>query len=102
MALLNHGTKGTDAGAVRDEQPSKLARVRLAGELSNGRCRTGQSLKLSEIGARYQLDEDSVLKVFREFQTLGMVSLSGNMSAVFQSPYRKEMQEAYQIRAALE
>jgi serine phosphatase RsbU (regulator of sigma subunit) len=99
MDLLNHGEKGTNAVAVRN---GKLARVRLAGELFNGRCRPGEPVTLSEIAAQYQLDEDSVLKIFREFQTLGIVTLSGNASAVFHSPNPKEMQEAYEIRAALE
>ena len=57
------------------DQAGKLPRVRLAGELIDGRRRAGESLKLSEIAARYPLDEDSVLNVFRELQPLGMVSL---------------------------
>src|ERR1700719_4872474 len=100
MVLANHGEVGTDAG--RNEQAGKLARVRLAGELFNGRCRTGESVKVSEIATRYQLDEESVLKVLREFQTLGMVTLSGNASAVFHSANPKELQEAYEMRVALE
>jgi serine phosphatase RsbU (regulator of sigma subunit) len=42
------------------------------------------------------------LKIFREFQSLGLATLSGNFSAVVHSPNSKEMQEAYEIRAALE
>ena len=102
MVLVNHGEMGIDAGAACNDQAGKLARVRLAGELFNGRCRTGESVKVSEIAAKYQLNEDSVLNVLKEFQTLGMVTLSGNASAVFHSPNPKEMQEAYEIRAALE
>src|ERR1700719_3523758 len=102
MVLVNHGEMRMDAGAACNDQAGKLARGRLAGEISNGRCRTGESVKVSEIAAKYQLDKDSVLKVLREFQTLGMVTLSGNASAVFHSPNPKEMQEAYEIRAALE
>jgi serine phosphatase RsbU (regulator of sigma subunit)/DNA-binding GntR family transcriptional regulator len=94
MVLLNPGEKGADAG--------KLARVRLAGEISNAHCRTGESVKLSEIAAKYQLNEDAVLKIFAEFQTLGMVTLAENSSAVVRSPGPEEMQEAYEIRAALE
>ena len=48
------------------------------------------------------MDNDSVSKVFAEFQTLGMVTLSGDCSAIVHSPNAKEMQEAYEIRAALE
>jgi serine phosphatase RsbU (regulator of sigma subunit) len=95
MVLLNRGKEAND-------DAGKLARIRLAGELFNGRRRTGESVRLAEIATQYQLDEDSVLKVFAEFQTLGMVSLSGSVSAIFHSPNPKEMQDAYEIRAALE
>jgi sigma-B regulation protein RsbU (phosphoserine phosphatase) len=48
------------------------------------------------------MDNDSVLKAFAEFQALGMITLAGNFSAIVRSPNPKEMQEAYEIRAALE
>lgn len=102
MVLLNYGEKEADAGAVRNGQPGKLRTARLGGELSNGQDRTGESLKLSEIAAQYQLNEDAVLKMFAEFRTLGMVTLSEDDSAVLHSPNPKETQEAYEIRAALE
>jgi len=102
MSLLNHGEKEAEVEVAKNGPAARLARVRLAGELSNGHCRTGESVKLSEIAAQYELDEDSVLKIFREFQTLGMVTLSGKVSAIVHSPNPKEMQEAYEIRAALE
>jgi DNA-binding GntR family transcriptional regulator len=102
MVLLEYGDKGKPAGAVRQEQAGKLARIRLAGELFNGRYRAGESVKLSEIAERHELDQDCILKILREFETLGMVTLGGNTAAVFHSPKPKEMQEAYEIRAALE
>jgi DNA-binding GntR family transcriptional regulator len=74
----------------------------LTGELFDGRRRAGDSVKLSEIAAQYQLNEDCVWNIFREFQTLGMVPLSENVSAVVHSASPKEMQEAYEVRAALE
>jgi sigma-B regulation protein RsbU (phosphoserine phosphatase) len=48
------------------------------------------------------MDHDSVLKAFAEFQALGMIRLAGNFSAIVHSPNPKEMQEAYEVRAALE
>jgi DNA-binding GntR family transcriptional regulator len=102
MFLLHHGENEADAGAARNDPSGKFARARLAGELSNGRWRTGSPVRLSEIGAKFQLDQDSVSKIFAEFQALGVVTLSGNVSAVVRSPCSKEMQEAYEIRAALE
>jgi serine phosphatase RsbU (regulator of sigma subunit) len=102
MSLWSRRNNEPDASANRNDRGRKLARIRLAGELFNGRCRTGESVRLSEIAAQYQLGEDSVLKVFTEFQTLGMVTLSKNSSAVFRSAKPKEMREAYEIRAALE
>jgi serine phosphatase RsbU (regulator of sigma subunit) len=102
MGSLNEGKKEVIAGSSRSGQSNKLARVHLARELFGGRYRPGESVVLSEIAAEYQLDVDSVLKVFADFQSLGMVTLSGTFSAIVHSPNPKEMQEAYAIRAALE
>jgi len=102
MIPLDRDEKEADGEEAKNEPAGKSVRVRLAGELSNARSRTGESVKLSEIAAQYQLDEEAVLKIFAEFQTLGMVTLSGNSSAVVRSPSPEEMQEAYEIRAALE
>jgi serine phosphatase RsbU (regulator of sigma subunit) len=102
MGLLDEGKKYPTAGSSRSGQPNKLARARLAKELFNGRYRPGRSVLLREIAAEYQLDVESVLKVFADFQTLGMVTLSGKLTATVHSPNPKEMHEAYEIRAALE
>ena len=79
-----------------------LGRARLARELFRGRFRPRQSVQLRQIAAEYQLDHEAVLKAFADFQTLGMVTLSGNLSAIVRSPDPQETQEAYQIRAAIE
>lgn len=102
MGLLDEGKKYPTTGSSRSRQPNKLARARLAKELFSGRYRPGSLVLLSEIAAEYQMDVDSVLKVFAEFQTLGMVTLSGKLTATVHSPNPKEMHEAYEIRAALE
>ena len=77
-------------------------RARLAREIFSGRYQPGQSVGLREIADNDELDEESVLKIFEEFQALGMVSLVGNYSVIVRSPNPHEMQEAYQVRAALE
>jgi len=59
-------------------------------------------VQLHEVAVEYQLDHESVLKAFAEFQALGMVTLSGNLSAIVRSADPQETQEAYQIRAAIE
>ena len=102
MVLLNDGPKETIAGGAPNGQPRGLGRSRLARELFAGRYWPKQSLNLREVAAEYELDDASVLKVFAEFQAFGMITLSGNFSAIVHSPNRKEMQEAYEIRAALE
>jgi serine phosphatase RsbU (regulator of sigma subunit) len=102
MVLLNDGEKTTIARVAGDGQPRGLRWARLAREVFSGRYRPGQSVQLREVAAEYELDDESVLKVFVEFQALGMVTLSGKFSAIFHSPNPKEMQEAYEIRAALE
>jgi serine phosphatase RsbU (regulator of sigma subunit) len=102
MVLSNQGNFERYANAGSTKPLVRSTRLRLAGQLLNGRGRSGESVKVSEIAAKYQLDEQSVLQILREFQTLGMVTLSGNVSAVFHSPSPKETQDAYEIRAALE
>jgi len=83
-------------------RPVGLGRVRLAREFFGGRYRPGQSVQLGEIAEEYELDKQSVLQAFSEFQSLGMVTVSGSSSAIVHSPNPKEMREAYEIRAALE
>jgi serine phosphatase RsbU (regulator of sigma subunit) len=85
-----------------DAHPPGCGRTRLASELFSGRYHPGQSLQLDKIAAEHGMDNDSVLKAFAEFQTLGMITLAGNFSAIVHSPNPKDMQEAYEIRAALE
>jgi serine phosphatase RsbU (regulator of sigma subunit) len=77
-------------------------RARLVRELFGKRYRERESVELCDIAEEFRLDHQSVLKAFAEFQALGMVTISGNFSATFNSRSPKEMQEAYQIRAALE
>jgi serine phosphatase RsbU (regulator of sigma subunit) len=106
VALLKDGEHDGErkaiAGGARTSLPNGLGRTRLARELFTGRYRPGQSLQLDRIAAEHGMDYDSVLKAFAEFQALGMVTLIGNFSAIVHSPNPKEMQEAYEIRAALE
>jgi len=76
--------------------------ARLVRELFSGRFRPTQTLQLREIAAEYGLDEKTVWKAFAEFQTLGMVTLSEDLSVIVRSPNLAEMEEAYQIRAEIE
>jgi serine phosphatase RsbU (regulator of sigma subunit) len=82
----------------RSQQP---VRVRLTGALSDGEIQT-KSLRACEIATKYNTDLGSVLRLFSDLQALGMVTLQGHGSAVIRSRVPKEMQEAYEIRAALE
>jgi DNA-binding GntR family transcriptional regulator/AraC-like DNA-binding protein len=102
MALLNEGLTKMVVGVAETGYMPGLGRGRLARELFRGRFRPRESVQLSEIAAEYQLDHESVLKTFTEFQALGMVTLSGNLSAIVRSPDPQETREAYQIRAAIE
>jgi len=102
MVWLNDREKKAAAGVSHTGAQTGLGRTRLARELFSGRYRPGQSLQLDKIAAEYGMDNESVLKAFAEFQTLGMVTLAGNFSAIVHSPNPKEMEEAYEIRAALE
>jgi serine phosphatase RsbU (regulator of sigma subunit) len=102
MVSLRNERRRTFAGVGRKTQSARSGRTRLARELFDGRFRPGQTVHLRDIAARYDLDDESVLKTFAEFQTLGMVTVGGNFSAIIRSPNPKDMQEACEIRAALE
>ncbi len=102
MVLSNDGERKRIADVSPSGHLVASGRARLAREIFSGRYQPGQSLGLREIADNYELDEELVLKIFMEFQTLGMVSLVGNSSAIIRSPDPNEMQEAYQVRAALE
>jgi len=102
MVLLNEGETKTIVRVAGTSYLPGLVRARLARELFRGRFRPRQSVQLREIAAEYQLDHESVLKTFAEFQALGMVTLSGNLSAIVRSPDPQETREAYQIRATIE
>jgi DNA-binding GntR family transcriptional regulator len=102
MGLLNQGETGATTGSSGKGQPNKLPWARLARELFSGRYLSEESVQLTDVAAEYQLDLDSILRVFADFQTIGMVTLSGKLTAIIHSPNPKEMQEAYEIRAALE
>ena len=86
----------------RSSKPDTSGVSRLARELFAGRFRAGERLNLRAIAKEYQIDLDLVLKTFVEFQSLGMVGLSEGFSAVVYPAKPKEMQEAYEIRAAIE
>jgi serine phosphatase RsbU (regulator of sigma subunit) len=80
----------------------ELGRTRLASELFSGRFRPGQSLQVDRIAVEHRMDKESVLKAFAEFQALGMITLANDFSASVNPPDPKRMQEAYEVRAALE
>jgi serine phosphatase RsbU (regulator of sigma subunit)/AraC-like DNA-binding protein len=79
-----------------------LGRARLARELFSGRFRPGQSLQVDRIAVEHGMDKESVLKAFAEFHALGMITLADDFSASVNPPDPKGMQEAYEVRAALE
>jgi serine phosphatase RsbU (regulator of sigma subunit) len=87
---------------TRNIRRGRGGRARLARELFNGRYQPGENLKLSRMAAEYGLETEALFRLFVEFQSIGMVTLSGNSSAIVRSPDPKEMYEAYEIRAALE
>lgn len=102
MILLNRETRKSTSMVGANGHLNELGRVRLTRELFCGRYRPGQRVRLREIAAKYGLDNHAVLKLFTEFQSLGLVTLSGNFAAVLHSPNVKEMHEAYEIRAGIE
>jgi DNA-binding GntR family transcriptional regulator len=102
MILVNGEKRKTVSVVGANCDLNELGRVRMARELFCGGYRSGQRVRLRDFAAKYGLDNKAVLQIFTEFQSLGLLKLSGNFSAVVHSPNSKEMQEAYEIRAALE
>jgi DNA-binding GntR family transcriptional regulator len=102
MVSLNDGGRQAVVGVAGKEYPPGSGRTRLATDLFNGCFRPRQSVQLHEIAVEFELDHESVLGAFAEFQALGMVTLSENSSAIVRSPNPEETQEAYEIRAATE
>jgi serine phosphatase RsbU (regulator of sigma subunit) len=102
MMLLNRETRKPVSMVGANGNLSEVGRVRLTRELFCEQYRPGQRVHLREIAAKYGLDNDAVLKLFTEFQSLGLITLSGKFSAIVHSPNAKEMHEAYEIRAGLE
>jgi DNA-binding GntR family transcriptional regulator len=102
MISLNRETRKSVSLVGTNGDLNEVGRVRLTRELFCGRYRPGQQVRLREIAAKYGLDNDAVLKLFTEFQSLGLIALTGKFSAVLHSPNAKEMHEAHEIRAGLE
>jgi serine phosphatase RsbU (regulator of sigma subunit)/DNA-binding GntR family transcriptional regulator len=102
MILLNRETRKSVSMVGTNGDLNEVGRIRLTRELFCGRYRPGQRIRLREIAAKYGLDNDAVLKLFIEFQSMGLIKLTGKFSAVVCSPDAKEMLEAYEIRAGLE
>jgi serine phosphatase RsbU (regulator of sigma subunit) len=102
MILLNRETRKSVSMVGASGDLNEVGRLRLTRELFCEQYRPGQQVRLREIAAKYGLDHNAVLKLFGEFQSLGLITLSGKFSAVVHSPNVKELREAYEIRAALE
>lgn len=99
---MSQAKKAIAVADSKNDDAAARARARLARQLIGGAYKPGQKLELREIATEYGLEDESVLKIFADFQALGMATVGGNFSAVVRSPNPKEMLEAYEIRAALE
>jgi DNA-binding GntR family transcriptional regulator len=102
MAVRTQDGYKAPMGALWKKQGSKYGRGRFARELCNGRYQPGELLQLSNTAATYEIDEEALLNIFLECQSLGLVTLSKKKTAIVCAPNPKEMQEAYEIRAGLE
>src|SRR5580698_4502344 len=102
MAVQKQDGYKAPTGALWNKQGSKYGRGRFARELFNGRYQPGELLQLSDTAATYEIDEEALLKIFLECQSMGLLALSNKKAAIVCTPNPKEMQEAYEIRACLE
>lgn len=85
-----------------DRDRNNAFRSRFAREIFEGHYSPGHTLSLHQIVQRYGIDENSASKTLAEFEALGLVGLPGNASVVVESASPRDMQETYEIRAALE
>jgi serine phosphatase RsbU (regulator of sigma subunit) len=102
MAGWNKDEYKAPMGALWNKGGSKYGRGRFARELFTGRYQPGELLRLSNTAATYEIDEEALLNIFSECQSLGFLTLSNKKTAMVCAPNPKEMQEAYEIRAGLE
>ena len=85
-----------------DINPAQAARIRLSGELSESSYGLQRALDVMDVARKYEIDLSYAFQVLSDLQTLGMVTVGPKHSAIIRSHTPKEMQEAYEIRAALE
>jgi DNA-binding GntR family transcriptional regulator/AraC-like DNA-binding protein len=102
IVLPKYGGREVVVGVADKGQLPGLGRARLARDLFSGRFRPGQSLQIDRIADEHGMDKESVLKTLAEFHALGMITLANDFSATVNPPDAKGMQEAYEVRAALE
>ena len=102
MIPLNQRENEDDAEDDTNRPASELVHVRSARQISNTHGRIGESERLSEIGAKYRVNKEAVSEIVGEFQELGAVARAKNSSAAVPVPRPEEIQEVYEIRAALE
>jgi hypothetical protein len=81
MILVNGERHKTVSIVGANGRLNELGRVQLARELFCGGYRPGERVRLRDFATKYGLDNKEVLKIFTEFQSLGLLKLSGNFSA---------------------
>src|SRR5271169_125822 len=102
MSYAERGTPVTDQRADLGGPFPVLARIRLSGDLSEGRYGFGDVLRACDIAEKYDMNDKSVFRVLSDLQALGMITPTTGQSVVICSATPKQMQEAYEVRAALE
>jgi len=70
---------------------SRLARIRLTRDFVGGRYQKGERLLVARIAKEYAFDCSSAVSVLADLHTLGMVTLSGPISAFVRSARPREM-----------
>src|SRR6516162_2294066 len=102
MAVRAQGGYQAPMGALWKKKGSNYGRGRFARELFSGRYEPDELFFFSKQKTAYEIDEEALLNIFLECQSLGLVKLSKRKTAIVCAPNPKEMQEAYEIRAGLE
>jgi len=85
------------ATSLADEIAHRLQR-----DILDGRIALGERLAQDELCARFEVSRTPIREALTKLQSSGLVSLRPNRGAIVRTPPRREVQEVYELRAALE
>jgi serine phosphatase RsbU (regulator of sigma subunit) len=102
MMFGNEKGRDSDLGMGGSNHSPGSGHTRFARDLFCGRFRAGQSLQMDWTATEYGICPESVVTIFGQFEALGLLTREDDRTATINPPNPKAMQDAYEVRAALE